>query len=80
MTCWLITQSWSFHCCVMGVFSIYLLMSQIDFLLIRTVADAIVNSYTTYSFLRNKKTNPEKYAQWYHKDKAESNPDDGSTL
>ena len=32
----------------MSIFSVALLMSQIDFLLIRLAADLIVNSYTTF--------------------------------
>lgn len=76
-TCWVITQSWSLYCCVMGVFSIYLLMSQIDFLVIRATADALVNTYTTYRFLRHKTPNAEKYAQWYHHDHAASEAGDG---
>lgn len=68
LMCWLITQSWSLYCCVMSIFSIYLLMSQIDFLIIRALADGIVNTYTTYKFLRGKQLNPEKYEQWYHRE------------
>lgn len=64
-TCWGITQCWSMYCSAMSVFSIYLLMSQIDFLIIRAFADSVVNLYTTYRFLRCKKTDPVKYARWY---------------
>lgn len=70
--CWLITQCWSFYCCVMSVFSIYLLMSQIDFLCIRALADGLVNSYTTYKFLKGKKTNPEKYRRWFEREHEDS--------
>lgn len=59
--CLLITQMWSLYCNVMSVFSIFLAMSQIDFVIIRTFADLIVNAYTTNKFIRNKTHCPEKY-------------------
>ena len=74
--CWAITQSWSFYCCVMGIFSIYLMMSQIDFLIIRAVADGIVNAYTTHRFLCNKKTNRAKYDQWCERQTVSIDSDD----
>jgi hypothetical protein len=45
----------------MSIFSIGLLMSQIDFLLIRLLADLIVNSFTTFKFLKNKEYNKRLY-------------------
>ena len=59
--CLLVTQVWSFYCNIMSVFSIFLAMSQIDFVLIRMVADLTVNAYTTNKFMRNKTHCPEKY-------------------
>lgn len=64
MVCWFITQCWAIYCCTMGIFSIYLLMSQVDFLIIRATADAIVNTYTTFKFLKGKKTNIQKYYEY----------------
>jgi hypothetical protein len=52
--CLFITQSWSMYCNIMSVFSIFLAMSQIDFVLIRMVADLLVGAYTTTKFMRNK--------------------------
>jgi hypothetical protein len=52
--CLLITQTWSIYCNIMSVFGIFLAMSQIDFVLIRMVADLTVNAYTTTKFMRNK--------------------------
>lgn len=46
---------------VAGVFSLFLLFSQIDFLLIRAVADMIVNFWSTIWFLSNKRVDPVKY-------------------
>jgi hypothetical protein len=52
--CLAVTQTWSMYCNIMSVFSIFLAMSQIDFVLIRMVADLMVNAYTTTKFMRNK--------------------------
>ena len=61
--CLLITQTWSVYCNIMSVFGIFLAMSQIDFVLIRMVADLIVNAYTTTKIMRNKTFCQEKYRQ-----------------
>ena len=47
----------------MSVFSVGLLMSQIDFLLVRLSADLLVNTYTTFKFLRGKEVNRRKYEE-----------------
>jgi hypothetical protein len=61
LTCYIILQLWSTYCCLMSIFSVGLLMSQIDFLLIRLVADLLVNSFTTFKFLKNKEFNRRLY-------------------
>lgn len=61
LICLTITQTWSIYCNVMSVFGIFLAMSQIDFVLIRMVADLMVNAYTTTKFMRNKTFCPEQY-------------------
>jgi hypothetical protein len=45
----------------MSIFSVGLLMSQIDFLLIRLAADLMVNTFTTFKFLRGKEVNFRMY-------------------
>lgn len=60
-TCYVILQLWSTYCCLMSIFSIGLLMSQIDFLLIRLLADLIVNTFTTFKFLKHKEHNRRLY-------------------
>ena len=60
-TCVTITQIWSLYCNIMSVFGIFLAMSQIDFVIIRTVADLTVNTYTTTKFIRHKVHCPERY-------------------
>lgn len=60
-TCLLISQVWSIYCNIMSVFGLFLAMSQIDFVLIRTMADLTVNTYTNMKFMRNKEFSPSKY-------------------
>lgn len=60
-TCYVILQLWSIYCGLMSIFSVGLLMSQIDFLLIRLVADLMVNTFTTFKFLHGKEVNRRLY-------------------
>lgn len=60
-TCLLISQLWSIYCNVMSVFGLFLAMTQIDFVLIRMMADLLVNIYTNLRFMRNKVTCVERY-------------------
>lgn len=39
---------------VMGIFGLYLMFSQIDFLLIRMMADIVVTTFTTLEWMKNK--------------------------
>ena len=59
--CLLITQCWAIYCNIMGVFGLFLAMTQIDFVLIRMAADLFVNAYTTTKFMRDKTYCPEQY-------------------
>ena len=63
LTCYIVLQLYSVYCAFMSVFSVGLLMSQVDFLLIRLSADLLVNSYTTFKFLRGKEVNRRKYEE-----------------
>lgn len=63
LTCYIVLQLYSVYCAFMSVFSVGLLMSQVDFLLIRLFADLLVNSYTTFKFLRGKEVNRRKYEE-----------------
>ena len=60
-TCLCITQMWSVYCNIMGVFGLFLAMTQVDFVLIRMAADLTVNMYTNVKFMRNKVTCSERY-------------------
>ena len=66
LTCYIVLQLYSVYCAFMSVFSVGLLMSQVDFLLIRLFADLLVNSYTTFKFLRGKEVNRRKYEEESH--------------
>ena len=59
--CLLITQCWSVYCNIMGVFGLFLAMTQIDFVLIRMAADLTVNVYTNLKFMRHKEYSSAKY-------------------
>ena len=78
-TCWAITQAYAIYSCTMSVFAIYLLMSQLDFMIIRMIADSLVNAYTTYRFLHHKRTDPAKYAEWLRMAMQHDDSDDGDT-
>ena len=67
LTCWCISEFWALYCSIMSIFSLFLMMSQIDFCIIRACADLVVNSYTTWKFIRNKKKSRKRYNKaWYH--------------
>jgi hypothetical protein len=59
--CLLISQVWSIYCAVMGVLGLMVALSQIDFVLIRLLADLLVNTYTNLKFMQNKVYDTSKY-------------------
>ena len=78
IVCLSISQIWSVYCGVMGVFGLFLAMSQVDFVLIRLAADLSVNSFTCMKFMRNKVYCVEKYKQ--HFVPVSSDGEDGSEV
>ena len=62
-TCLLIAQLWSIYCNLMSVFGMFLAMTQIDFVLIRMLADLTVNTYTNLKFMRFKEYSSDKYRE-----------------
>jgi len=56
-----ISQLWAVYCNLMSVFGMFLAMTQIDFVLIRMLADLTVNTYTNLKFMRHKEHSPSKY-------------------
>jgi len=56
-----ISQLWSIYCNLMSVFGMFLAMTQMDFVLIRMLADLTVNTYTNLKFMRFKEYSSSKY-------------------
>lgn len=56
-----ISQLWAVYCNLMSVFGMFLAMTQIDFVLIRMLADLTVNTYTNLKFMRQKEYSAAKY-------------------
>lgn len=63
-SCWMIIQVFTFYAVTQSVIGLFVALTQVDFMLIRMIADMIVNHFTTYWFLRNKKVDLHKYRQW----------------
>lgn len=61
LVCLMISQAWAFYCNVMSVLGMMVALSQIDFVIIRTGADLLVNTYTNLKFMRNKTCSPDRY-------------------
>ena len=63
LTCLVITQVFTVYSHIMSVFWIFLFFSQLDFLLIRLLADLIVTHYVTYRFMENKTVDALSYTR-----------------
>ena len=57
-------QCFTIYGVVMSVIGMFVALTQVDFMIIRIVADLVVNSHTTYYFLRNKEVDVEQYDTW----------------
>lgn len=65
-TCLLIVQCFTIYGVIMSVIGMFVALTQVDFMLIRIAADLLVNSHTTYYFLRGKEVDPVRYNMWKH--------------
>jgi hypothetical protein len=63
-TCVLIVQVFAVYAIVMNTIGLFVALSQIDFMMIRMVADLMVNYYTCHRFMRYKSVNEELYSQY----------------
>lgn len=63
-TCLIIIQTFTFYAVTQSVIGLFVALTQVDFMLIRLLADWIVNHYTTFWFLKHKQVNVEKYEYW----------------
>lgn len=61
--CISISQMWSVYCNIMGIFNVFLALTQIDFVVIRTIADLCMSMYTNLKFLRHKVHDTERYKE-----------------
>jgi len=69
MTCVLLTQAWTVYASIMSLFALYTFFSQADFVIIKLIVGLLVNMYSTMRYLRNKKHEPVKFAQYFqHQD------------
>ena len=68
ITCWLIIQLFTVYAVTQSVIGLFVALTQVDFMLVRLVADMIVNHFTTAYFLRNKIVDSEKYKSTQMKD------------
>ena len=65
MTCLAIIQVFTCYSVVISIVGLFVALTQIDFTVIRLVADLIVNHITTTYFLRGKIVDVQKYNAWY---------------
>ena len=63
-TCLVIIQVWTTYAVIMGTIGLFVALTQIDFLIIRLVADLIVNFMTTAYFLNDKIYDVQLYLDW----------------
>lgn len=62
-TCLVIVQSFCLYVHIMSIFSIFLIFAQVDFLIVRALADLMVTSFSTNVFVQRKIFDKEKYYQ-----------------
>jgi len=77
-TCIVISQMWSVYCNVMSVFGLFLAMTQVDFVMIRMVADLTVNVYTNLRFMQDKVTCCDRYKRDLESELSVLNPGSSS--
>lgn len=65
LECMAISLIYDIYTHVMSIFSLYLMFSQIDFLLIRMMADVTVTVFTTMEWMRNKVVDKDRHdSEW----------------
>lgn len=68
-TCLLIIQVFTFYGVTQSIIGLFVALTQVDFMLIRLLADWLVNHYTTKWFLRFKRVDSEAYYAWAERQK-----------
>lgn len=69
--CMWICQTYYLYGNVVSMFGLFAMFVQVDFMLIRTLADILVSYYTTNQFLRLKIHDKEKYDKWFNEPNAQ---------
>lgn len=67
-TCLLIIQIFTCYSVVISIVGLFVALTQIDFTVVRLLADLIVNHITTSYFLRGKVTDSAKYNEWLNRE------------
>lgn len=67
-TCMWICQTYYLYGNIVSMFGLFAMFVQVDFLIIRTVADILVSYYTTSEFLKTKEHNVVEYNKWFKSD------------
>lgn len=62
--CIMIIQLFTIYAVIMSVIGLFVALSQVDFMLIRLIADILVNHITTLYFVRDKVVDPARYREW----------------
>lgn len=63
INCWCIIQVFTFYAVTQSVIGLFVALTQVDFMLIRLLADVIVNHITTFYFLKDKIHDAAKYRE-----------------
>jgi len=66
LTCIAIVQMFAIYAIIMNTISLFVALSQVDFMLLRMLADLIVNYYTTSRFMQFKSVNADLYHAYLH--------------
>jgi hypothetical protein len=64
--CMWICQTYYLYGNIVSMFGLFAMFVQVDFMLIRTLADILVSYYTTNQFLRLKVYDADKYREWFN--------------
>lgn len=66
----LLNQLWSVYCSIMSVFGLYTFFAQADLLVIKMLVGLIVNMYSSWRYMRNKKYEPFEYQRYFDRTSA----------
>lgn len=79
VTCWWIIQVFTFYGVTQSIIGLFVALTQVDFMLIRLLADFLVNHFTTFWFLKDKKVDAARYQRWVARDEEHTESMTGDT-